>query len=92
MKTPDGPLALMSRRASLRCLAGCTLGLTVGAAGAQARSDKARAWFTDTTLIDQDHRPHAFYSDLLAPRAVLINAAFVGCSSACPFDCWSRPS
>ncbi|HOX68737.1 SCO family protein [Piscinibacter sp.] len=84
MKTPDGPLALMSRRASLRCLAGCTLGLTVGAAGAQARSDKARAWFTDTTLIDQDHRPHAFYSDLLAPRAVLINAAFVGCSSACP--------
>lgn len=82
MKTPAQPP--ISRRASLRCLVGAALGWSAGAALAQTRSDKARAWFTDTPLIDQDHRSHAFYSDLLAPRAVLINAAFVGCSSACP--------
>lgn len=48
------------------------------------RDARARRWFTDTRLVDQDHRTHAFYSDLVAPRAVLINAVFVGCSSACP--------
>ncbi len=84
MTTRLSPRPMMSRRASLRCLAGAALGCSVGAAAAQSRSDKARAWFTDTPLIDQDHRSHAFYSDLLAPRAVLIHAAFVGCSSACP--------
>lgn len=54
------------------------------AASAMGRSDKARAWFTDTRLTDQDRQTHALYTDLLAPRSVLINAAFVGCSSACP--------
>jgi cytochrome oxidase Cu insertion factor (SCO1/SenC/PrrC family) len=49
-----------------------------------ARAERARRWFTDTPLVDQDGRVHAFYRDLLAPRSVLINAAFVGCSSACP--------
>lgn len=48
------------------------------------RAERARAWFTDIRLIDQDHRSHALYSDLIAPRSVLINTAFVGCSSACP--------
>jgi cytochrome oxidase Cu insertion factor (SCO1/SenC/PrrC family) len=48
------------------------------------RIARAKAWFTDTLLVDQDRQSHAFFSDLLAPRAVLINAAFVGCSSACP--------
>jgi protein SCO1 len=54
------------------------------AAAEAARSIRTRDWFTDTTLRDQDHQTHALYSDLLAPRTVLINAAFVGCSSACP--------
>ncbi len=84
MTMPPAPPLGLTRRASLRCLAGGTLGWLVGAAAAQPRSDKARAWFTDTALIDQDHSPHAFYSGLLAPRAVLINTAFVGCTSACP--------
>lgn len=50
----------------------------------EARDTRARRWFTDTRMVDQDQRVHAFYSDLVAPRAVLINAVFVGCSSACP--------
>ena len=75
----------VSRRLGLRCLAsGGLVWLLPAVAVAQARSERARAWFTDTALVDQDRRTHAFYSDLLAPRAVLINSAFVGCSSACP--------
>lgn len=52
--------------------------------GPPTREDRARAWFTDTVLLDQDRQRHALYSDLIAPRAVLISALFVGCSSACP--------
>lgn len=51
---------------------------------ATQRGARGKAWFTDTTLVDQDRRTHAFFSELLAPRAVLVHAAFVGCSSACP--------
>lgn len=50
----------------------------------EEREARARQWFTDTPLVDQDGRTHAFYSDLVAPRAVLMHAAFAGCSSACP--------
>lgn len=87
MNTPFLP---PSRRGFLRCglFAGTALWAGWGGAqpagGAAARSDKARAWFTDTRLTDQDRQTHALYSDLLAPRSVLINAVFVGCSSACP--------
>lgn len=50
----------------------------------EKRAERSRQWFTDTALQDQDGQRHAFYSGLLAPRAVLVNAVFVGCSSACP--------
>lgn len=56
---------------------------TLLTAGAD-REARAREWFTDTPLTDQDGKTHAFYGDLVSPRTVLINAAFVGCSSACP--------
>lgn len=75
---------LAGRRAALHALAGAATLLTLRPTAAQSRGDKARNWFTDTVLVDQDNQRHAFFSDLLAPRAVLINAAFVGCSSACP--------
>jgi protein SCO1/2 len=44
----------------------------------------AREYFTDTILIDQNSRPHRFYSDLIAGRTVIINEIFIGCSSSCP--------
>lgn len=44
----------------------------------------AREYFTDTILIDQDARPHRFYSDLIAGRTVIINIIFTGCRSSCP--------
>ena len=47
-------------------------------------ANPAREYFTDTVLLDQDGRPHRFYSDLIAGRIVIINEVFTGCSSSCP--------
>jgi protein SCO1/2 len=49
-----------------------------------APSNAAREYFTDTILVDQDARPHRFYSDLIAGRTVIINLIFTGCRSSCP--------
>lgn len=46
--------------------------------------NSARQYFTDTVLLDQDGRPHRFYSDLIAGRVVIINVIFIGCRSSCP--------
>jgi protein SCO1 len=46
--------------------------------------DAAREYFTDTVLLDQDGRPHQFYSDLISGRTVIINEVFTGCRSSCP--------
>ncbi len=77
------------RRRFLTALGGGMLLLRSGVSAAQdpsalQRTERARQWFTDTVLEDQDRKRHLFYSGLLEPRAVLINAVFVGCSSACP--------
>lgn len=87
MKT--GTVHLLGRRRLLSAVGGGLLLLRLGASEAQTpsllqRTERARRWFTDTVLEDQDRQRHLFYSDLLEPRAVLINAVFVGCSSACP--------
>jgi protein SCO1 len=44
----------------------------------------SREYFTDTILLDQDGRPHRFYSDLIAGRIVIINMIFTSCRSSCP--------
>jgi protein SCO1 len=46
--------------------------------------DRARAYFGDHVLTDQDGEPHRFYTDLLHGRVVLINVVFTNCPSACP--------
>lgn len=56
---------------------------TADAATAE-RSARAREYFGDARLLDQDGRPHRFYSDLLDGRVVLINVVFTHCQSACP--------
>lgn len=45
---------------------------------------KARAWFTDTVLVDQDGKPVRFYSDVLANKVVAIDFIFTRCDMACP--------
>jgi protein SCO1 len=53
-------------------------------AAAPSPPDRARAYFGDHVLTDQDGEPHRFYTDLLHGRVVLINVVFTNCASACP--------
>lgn len=53
-------------------------------AAAAPPSERARGYFGDHVLTDQDGKPHRFYSDLLQGRVVLINVIFTNCPSACP--------
>jgi len=78
-----------------RGLAVASLGLALAAWGAgaaegpatpgeEAREAKARAYFTDTLLVDQDGREVRFYSDAIKGRTVCISFQFTECKEACP--------
>ena len=81
----------MARRL-LAALLACALGLPALAAEAVAppaaktpsREEKARAYFTDTVLHDQDGRAVRFYSDVLQGNVVVVNFVFTRCTEACP--------
>ena len=45
---------------------------------------KARSYFTDLSVVDQDGTQRRFYSDVLKDRIVLINFIFTSCNQACP--------
>jgi cytochrome oxidase Cu insertion factor (SCO1/SenC/PrrC family) len=71
--------------------AALTLSLALPAAHAapaaqteEAKEAKARAYFTDTLLVDQDGREVRFYSDVLAGRTVCLSFQFTECKEACP--------
>jgi protein SCO1 len=49
-----------------------------------ALAEKAKAYFGDDMLIDQDGKNHKFYSDLLAGKVALINFIYTQCKDACP--------
>ena len=61
-------------------------GIPYAFAGAgQTDSDaRARAYFTDLPVIDQNGTTRRFYSDVLQDRVVLINFIFSECEGACP--------
>lgn len=44
----------------------------------------ARAYFTDTELVDQNGRRVQFYSDVLKDRVVMLNVVYTNCKDACP--------
>ncbi len=48
------------------------------------RDAKARAYFTDTVLVDQDGRQRRFYDDVLRGNTVVISFLFTHCLDACP--------
>ena len=54
------------------------------AADAAAAEEKARNYFTDLEVIDQNGKRLRFYSDVLKGRVVLINFIFTNCQDACP--------
>lgn len=45
---------------------------------------KARKYFTDTQVIDQNGRKLRFYSDVLRGRTVLISLFYTNCTGICP--------
>jgi cytochrome oxidase Cu insertion factor (SCO1/SenC/PrrC family) len=49
-----------------------------------AAEQKARKYFTDLEVVDQNGERHRFYSDILRNRVVLINFVFTNCKDACP--------
>ncbi len=50
----------------------------------ETRVDRARAYFGDGELFDQDGVRHRFFSDLLHNHVVLINVVYTECRDACP--------
>lgn len=55
-----------------------------GAPQTQDREQRARSYFGDEVLLDQDGVGRKFYSELLKDRVVLINFVFTQCRDACP--------
>ena len=49
-----------------------------------AAEEKARRYFTDLEVVDQNGTPMRFYSDVLKGRVVLMNFIFTNCKDACP--------
>lgn len=49
-----------------------------------AGEEKARSYFTDLEVIDQNGKRLRFYSDVLKDRVLLINFIFTSCMDACP--------
>lgn len=50
----------------------------------QSEEERARNFFTDTEVIDQNGRKLRFYSDVLRERVVLISFIFTNCEYSCP--------
>jgi len=58
--------------------------LKAPAADAAAAEEKARNYFTDLEVVDQNGKRMRFYSGVLKDRVVLINFVFTNCLDACP--------
>ena len=57
-----------------------------GETSADDRLERARSYFGDEKLTDQNGLTHRFVSDLLSNRIVLINVIFTDCRDACPMQ------
>lgn len=77
------PFTLALGLAGVLALAPATFG-EGSEAGPQADPAEARAYFTDTVLIDQSGRELRLYSDLMQDRIVIISAVFTDCQGVCP--------
>ena len=49
-----------------------------------AAEEKARKYFTNLEVIDQDGQKLRFYDDVLKGKVVAINFIFTNCQGACP--------
>ena len=46
--------------------------------------ERARTYFTDVELVDQDGETQRFYSDLMQGKVVVITSMFTTCAAVCP--------
>ena len=58
--------------------------LDTASSSEDVRLQKARSYFGDAELFDQDGVQHRFVSDLLHNHIVLINVVYTECRDACP--------
>lgn len=75
------------RRRLLAAGALAWLALGQAAAGTPMSADeelKAREYFTDLVLFNQDGQEVRFFSDVLKDQVVVINFIFTNCGGACP--------
>jgi cytochrome oxidase Cu insertion factor (SCO1/SenC/PrrC family) len=79
--TPRKALAAAALLASFPAWAGEA---KLADAAAAAREAKARDYFTDTILLDQDGKKVRFYTDVLKGHVVLLSFIFTRCTDACP--------
>jgi len=70
------------------CIAGAAaLATEQSSSGEESRlasDEKARTYFTNLEVIDQDGRRLRFYDDVLKGKVVAINFIFTNCQGACP--------
>ena len=72
-----------------RTLAGLCLGLLLlplAGHAQQSEEERARNYFTDTEVLDQNGNKLRFYTDVLRNRVVLISFIFTNCDYACPMQ------
>jgi len=82
---------------SMRLLAAVLAGALAGPAAHAAdhpapttpasRQAKAREYFTETVLVNQDGKQVRFFSDVLDGNVVLLSFVFTRCVEACPLIC-----
>jgi protein SCO1 len=65
---------------------GATAAAVTGDYSDAAAEEKARKYFTDLEVIDQNGNKLRFYSDVLKGRVVLISFIFTSCEFACPMQ------
>jgi protein SCO1/2 len=80
---------LLARYAAIAAMLGVASAITVtGAVAAQddraAAEAKARDYFTNVELIDQDGQRLKFYDDVLKDNVVVISFILTNCQGACP--------
>ena len=82
------PQAALSKDAGTAAAANTVASKTVAAGPTNdaAAEEKARKFFTDLEVIDQNGKKLRFYSDVLKDRVVLISFIFTNCEYACPMQ------
>jgi len=74
----------VSIRTSLTAILIGWLALAVEPAVAESEEERAREYFTNLELVNQDGETLRFFDDVLKDKVVVINFIFTNCKGACP--------